>query len=301
MVSMSNVKFSGVMPALISPVNEDGTIREKSLRKIINWHLQSGVDGFYLCGGTGEGTVMQPKDRMRLAEIAADEVSGRAKLICHVGAIDLKSAVALAEHAGKLGLDAISSVPPFFYGYGEREIHQYYSALAEAAKIPLLMYASPLSGTKITCDMVERLMEIPGMIGLKWTSYDYFEMHRIKELRGGDINVINGPDETLLCGLAMGADGGIGATYNIMPKLFVNIYHSYKSGDIEAAQREQFKANRLIEVLIKRGVIPGIKDILNMLGYDCGLCTYPMQRFTEEEREVLRRDIKALNFEEEYL
>lgn len=298
---MNNVKFTGIMPALISPVNEDGSIRKDSLRRIIRWHLDAGCDGFYLCGGTGEGTVMQVKDRMNLAEIAAEEVNGKAKLICHVGAIDLKSAAELAAHAGKLKLDAISSVPPFFYGYGEKEINQYYTALAKAAGIPLLMYASPLAGTKITCDMVDRLMSIEGMIGLKWTSYDYFEMHRIKELKDGNINVINGPDETLICGLSMGADAGIGATYNVMPKLFVNIYRYFKEGNIKAAQEEQFKANHLIDILIKFGVINGVKDILDMLGYDCGYCTYPMKRFTADEQAAFRAELARISFEQEYL
>ena len=66
------------------------------------------------------------------------------------------------------------------------------------------------SGVTITVDMVDRFLDIPGTIGVKWTSYDYFNMHRIKALRGGNVNVMNGPDETLLCGLSMGADGGIG-------------------------------------------------------------------------------------------
>lgn len=298
---MSNVKFSGIMPAVVTPVNEDGTLREESLRKILRWHLACGVDGFYVGGGTGEGPVLQLETRMKLAEVVADEVSGKGKVICHVGAIDLISARKLARHAREVGVDAISSVPPFFFGYGEKEITQYYTALAEESQLPLLMYASPLAGTKITCEMVDRLMDVPGMIGLKWTSYDYYEMNRIKNLREGDINVINGPDETLLCGLVMGADGGIGATYNVMPKLFVNIYRYFKEGNLEAARREQQKANRVIELLIQWNVFAGVKDILDMLGYECGAPTYPMKQFTDEERKAFRAELERLQFERDYL
>ena len=144
-------------------------------------------------------------------------------------------------------------------------------------------------------------MDVPNMIGLKWTSYDYFTMHRIKELRGGNINVINGPDECLLCGLTMGADGGIGATYNVMPKVFSKIYDSYKAGDLAAAQEAQFKANKLIALLIKFGVVVGIKDILDMLGFDCGYQVYPQKRFKDEERAAFRAALKEINFEEEYI
>lgn len=297
----SKVKFSGVMSALVSCIDEHEQVKEDAMRRLMDWHLKEGFTGFYLTGGTGEGPVLQKETRKHIAEIAKDAVGGRAKLIAHVGAIDLTTACELARHAGEIGLDAISSVPPFFFHYGEGEITDYYKALSDASGLPVLMYASPLSGVSITWDMVDRLMDIPNMIGLKWTSYDYFTMHRIKSLRGGNINVINGPDECLLCGLAMGADGGIGATYNVMPKLFAQVYRGFRAGDMAAAQAAQFKANKLIELLIKFGVVCGIKDILAMIGYDCGYQVYPQKRFTDEERTAFHQALKEIRFEEEYL
>ena len=297
---MKNVKFKGIMPALISPVNEDGSVREQVLRKLIQWQLAAGCAGFYICGATGEGTVMMPEARKTMAEITVDEVKGKGVVIDHVGAIDLRTAVDLAKHASDIGVDAISSVPPFFYGYSEREITQYYQALSDASDRPLLMYASPLSGVNITCEMVERMLSIKNMIGLKWTNPNFFEMRRIKELNNGDINVINGPDEMLLCGLVMGADGGIGSTYNIMPKQYVEIYESFISGNIVKAQEAQYKVNRVTNILIKHGVITGIKDILETLGFDVGYTTYPMKRFTEPERVMFYSDLESIGFMKNY-
>lgn len=297
----SNVKFKGVMPALVSCIDENEHVKEDAMRRLMAWHIKEGVTGFYLTGGTGEGPVLQKETRKRIAEIAKDMAGSRVRLIAHVGAIDLRTARELARHAGEIGLDAISSVPPFFYHYGEKEIADYYQALSDASGLPVLMYASPLSGVSITWDMVDRLMNIPNMIGLKWTSYDYFTMHRIKSLRDGNINVINGPDECLLCGLVMGADGGIGATYNVMPKLFVEIYRSFHAGDMASAQAAQFKANKLIEILIKFGVVCSLKEVLAMLGYDCGNQVYPQKRFTDEECAGLHEALREIRFEEEYL
>ena len=301
METMSNVRFTGVMPALVTPLNPDESLNEESARRLMRHLLEQGMDGFYLCGGTGEGPALQKELRMRLAEAAREETKGKGKLIVHVGAVDLVTARTLARHAGKIGADAVSSVPPFFFHYGEKEIRQYYTALAEESGLPVIMYASPLAGVTITWDMVDRLMEIPGMIGLKWTSSDYYTMRRIKELRGGNINVLNGPDETLLCGLVMGADGGIGATYNIVPKQIRMIYDCYRSGDLEGARQAQFRVDRLIHVLIKYGVVPAIKEILAMEGFDCGACVYPTKRLTREEREALAKDLKDLEFEKNYL
>ena len=300
-MNQNNVKFKGVMSALVSCIDENENVKEDSMRRLMNWHLKEGFSGFYLTGGTGEGPLLQKETRKRIIEIAKDEAGDRCDLIAHVGAIDLKTAVELAKHAGEVGMDAISSVPPFFVHYGETQIADYYKALSDASGLPVLMYASPLAGVNITWDMVDRLMDIPNMIGLKWTNYDYFTMHRIKALRGGNINVINGPDECLLCGLSMGADGGIGATYNVMPKLFTRIYNSFQAGNLADAQEAQFKANRLIEILIKFGVVVGIKDILEMIGYDCGYQVYPQKRFTAEEQAAFHAALKEINYEEEYI
>lgn len=295
-----NIMFDGIMSALVSCVDENEKVKEEVMRKIMRWHLDEGFTGFYLTGSTGEGPTLQLDTRKQIVEIAKDEAGDRGKVIAHVGAIDLKSAVELAKHAGEVGVDAISSVPPMFFYYGEDETVDYYKALSDASGLPILMYASPYSG-QIKLELVDRLMDVPNMIGLKWTSYDYFTMHRIKELRGGNINVLNGPDECLLSGLAMGADGGIGATYNIMPKLFVQIYDNFMSGNIEAAQAAQFKANKLVEILLKYGVVCGIKDALTMIGYDCGEQVAPKKRFKDDERAAFRAALKELRFEEEYI
>ena len=94
---MENVKFTGIMPALVTPLNADETINEAASRKLMQWLLSEGMDGFYLCGGTGEGPVVQKAERMKLAEIAREETQGKGDLIVHVGAVDLKTAAELAK------------------------------------------------------------------------------------------------------------------------------------------------------------------------------------------------------------
>ncbi|HHW31895.1 MAG TPA: dihydrodipicolinate synthase family protein [Clostridiaceae bacterium] len=299
---MNNIKFTGIIPAIVSPLNEDGTIKEKELRKLVRWHLSEGCTGFYICGANGEGVVMKPESRKHLAEIMVDEVKGKGYIIDHVCAVDLRTAMDLARHASDIGVDAVASLPPFFYHYGDEQIYQYYKAISDSCDVPVMMYAaSYISGTNMPPKTVEKMMGIERMIGLKWTSSNYFEMRRLKELNNGNINVLNGSDETLICGLVMGADGGIGATYNIMPKMFVKLYNAFVSGNIKEAQEIQYKVNKVIDVLLRWGVGCGVKDTLEMIGYEVGKCTYPLKRFTDEEQKLFRAELKALNFEQEYL
>ena len=148
--------------------------------------------------------------------------------------------------------------------------------------------------------MISRLLELDTVIGLKFTRFNYYEMHRIVELNGGDVNVINGPDEMLICGLTMGADAGIGSTYNVMPGEFVKLFNSFKSGDLAAAQAQQFKINHAIEIMLKHSLFPALKHMLTVQGFDVGEPVFPTKRFTPEEAEALMKDLNAIRFFEDY-
>jgi len=298
---MSNKLFSGVMPALITPLQSDGSVNERSVRQLIDHCLSRGVSGFYICGSTGEGPVLGEQVRREMAEITVDQVAGRAAVINHVGAADVQSAIRLAKHAGEIGCDAISSVPPsFYYDYDENGVCDYYKALADQCEKPLLVYATGMFKQADIVPMIQRLMQIETVIGLKFTRYNYYEMHRIAELNGGDINVINGPDEMLLCGLSMGADAGIGSTYNVMTGQFVELYRRFTSGDFEGARQMQYKINHCVSVLIKHGVFPSIKAILNKQGFDVGYSAFPGKRYTPEQEAALMKDLDEIHFFEEY-
>lgn len=298
---MTNKQFRGIMPALITPIDDDGSIRETAARSLIESHIERGVSGFYICGSTGEGPVMSEASRMRMAEIVVDQVKGRVPVINHVGACDARSAVRLAKHAEEIGCDAISSVPPnFYYSHEENEIFNYYKALSDNCAKPLLVYATNMFKQADIVPMIDRLMSLDTVIGLKFTRFNYYEMHRIVELNGGDINVINGPDEMLICGLTMGADAGIGSTYNVMPGEYVKLFDSFRSGDLATAQAQQFKINHAIEILLRHSLFPALKHVLTVQGFDVGHPVFPAKRFTPDEEKALMKDLNAIRFFEDY-
>ena len=298
---MKNKLFQGIMPAMITPFYADGTLNEEAARRMIEHHLAKGVAGFYICGGTGEGALADEKTRMRMAEVTVETVAGRAKVIDHVGTSDAWSALRLARHAAEIGCDAVSSLPPTFYvSYSDDEVLDYYRGIAEAAQIPVLVYATGAFKHQDISPLVARMMEIEHVIGLKFTRYDFYEMRRVIELNGGDINVINGPDEMLICGLTMGADAGIGSTYNVMPGLFLRLFNSFKAGDFATAQQTQYKINVLIAVLKKYGVIRAIKKIYEFMGIEAGGPAFPGRALDAEEAKALKKDLDGIRFVGEY-
>ncbi len=286
---MDKILFKGIMPALVTPLNDDSTIRAEAVKPLMEWQMKQGVQGFYVLGATGEGAVLSEKERMRMAEAAADAVKDTGKkLILHIGAPEMNSAERLARHAREVGADAVSSVyPNFFCHYSVEEALAYYQRLIDASGLPMLGYCQTMMQGADVVSFVERLMQLDGVIGVKYTFPNYYNLYQIKQLNGGNINVINGPDETLLSGLSMGADGGIGSTYNLMAQRYAKLYNSFCANDVQAAAEMQSRINRVIGVCIRYGVVPAIKLCLNEMGFDVGHAAAPGRRFTKEQRDEI--------------
>ena len=295
------ILFRGILPALVTPLNDDSTIRVQSVKPLMDWQMKQGVHGFYVLGATGEGAVLAEKERMRMAEAAADAVKGTGKkLILHIGAPEMASAERLAKHAREVGADAVSSVyPNFFCHYSVEETLDYYRRLIDASGLPMLGYCQALMQGADVVNFVERFMQLDGTIGVKYTFPNYYNLYQIKQLNGGNINVINGPDETLLAGLSMGADGGIGSTYNLMAGWYVQLYNAFRANDAAEASAMQQKINRVIGVCIRYGVVPSIKLCLNELGFDAGHAAAPGRRYTPEQKtEIITAFREAGLFDE---
>ena len=293
------VKFTGVIPALVTPLCQDETLNVPVFRQLMNDLLEEGADGFYVGGATGEGIALSRGVREQLAEEAINFVNGRKPCIVHVASADFNEAVELAKHAERCGADAISAIPPLFFSYDEDDIYNYYKKLADAIHIPLMIYYNPAAGFQINAEFAARMFEIDNITSIKWTSSDYYGMLRLKELTNGEINIINGPDEMLLMGLNAGADGGIGSTYNlILPKIKA-VYENYVAGNIQQAQMAQMEANKIIAVLIKYKIIPCIKALLECKGYEVGNAVFPMKRYDEEQRLQMLKELERVGYRNE--
>lgn len=304
---MSNIKFKGVMPALVTPLDKNGEVNSKSVAPLVNYCLDRGQAGFYVGGSTGEGPVLGREARMKVAEATVNAAKSRTtvdgaspSVIIHVASPNPLDAFALAKHAEEIGADAVSSLAPsFYFGYNENEMLEYYKRLAASSNLPILIYATPLLKTADVKAFVEKAMKIDNIIGLKFTIRDYFHLGRIKEINGGDINVINGPDETLLCGLVMGADGGIGTTYNLIPEKFAALYKAFCANDMKLAHEIQIEINHVIDTVMhcSSNYIAGIKEALNLKGFDVGGGVFPAHRFDETELKALKAKLEAVGVE----
>lgn len=295
---MENMMFKGIMPALITPFDENECIKKETVKELVDWQLSKGVQGFYICGTTGEGPVLQAKTRMEMAETVMEHTNKRGVVIDHISAPNMKDTIELTKHATKIGVDAIASLAPmYFFKYTEDEVETYYKTIADNTDLPVMVYATGMMSNINVGRLMEKLMKVPNIIGVKCTIRDYYQMRKIIEVNGGDINVINGPDETLLCGLLMGAQGGIGSTYNVMAEWYCQLYETFKNGKMEEARELQAHVNKVTGVLLKygvNGVVKSVKETLELMGFDIGLAAPPAKALTAKEKTAMKKELEAL-------
>lgn len=274
----------GVMPALLTPFDAQQKIDQASLRRLVRFNIEQGVDGVYVGGSTGEAFIQSLAEREEVLEIVADEAKGKIALIAHVGCVSTAESQRLATAAKSYGFDAVSAVTPFYYPFSFEEHCDHYRAIIDSADgLPMVVYNIPaLSGVKLTLDQISTLVTLPGVGALKQTSGDLYQMDQIRRAHP-DLVLYNGYDEIFASGLLAGADGGIGSTYNIMGWRYMAIVQALKEGDIGKAQALQRECNKVIDLLIKVGVFRGLKTVLHYMDViSVPLCRKPFAPVDEK-------------------
>ena len=284
------MELKGIFTALLTPFDNDNKINKSALEQLIRHNIKLGVDGFYVGGSTAEAFLLTREERKQVIQIVK-EAAPNVKLIAHIGSVSEDEALELGLYAKELGYDAISSVAPFYYKFSFEEIKNYYFRLAEKSGMPMIVYHFPaFSGVTMGVKEISAFLDREEFIGIKFTSNDLFTLEQVRA-KYPDKLIYNGYDEMFLAGVSMGADGGIGSTYNFMADKFVKIHELFKNQQIAEAQKLQKEANRIITVLCQIGVIQAEKEVLNQLGIPFGVCRKPFGEPTQEQRDLIAKEI----------
>lgn len=296
------IKLSGLTPAVFTPFDKTGAINLAQIQPYADKLVTDGADGVFVCGSTGECTSMTIAERKSVLEAWVNATSGRMRVIAHVGGTCQADCIELARHAAGLGVDAVGAIAPFYFKPASvGELVAFYKPIAAAiAPIPFYSYHMP-SVTGINLPMKEFLekgsCEIPNLNGIKFTSNNFMEMLECIRLEDGRFDILNGFDEMLLCGMAVGARGGVGSTYNYSLPTYRNLYDAFLAGDIERARSFQQESADIVHIIIRHGGgVRGGKAIMNHLGIDCGDCRLPFAPYTESEMRQLSEELDRIGF-----
>lgn len=298
---MSQVeKYQGIIPAFYACYEKDGKVSEQRTRALARHFVRKGVKGLYVCGSSGECIYLKVKERKKILETVMDEVGGELTVIAHVACNNTEDSRKLAAHAESLGVDAIAAIPPIYFHLPDHAVAQYWNDISDAApNTDFIIYNIPqLAGTKLTVPLYLRMLENKRVIGVKNSSESTQDIQMFKDAGGEGHVVMNGPDEQLVSGLAIGADGGIGGTYGVMPELYLAIFDAVKKGDIARAREIQNDACRIIYALCgcRGNMYAVIKKVMELRdGLYLGGVRKPLADITEDDMPKILECVQMID------
>lgn len=266
--------IQGVIPPILTPIDDDENIDEAKLRKQVNRVIAGGVHGILAFGSNGEFYMVDEDETERGLRIILDEAAGRVPVYLGIGDIKTRKCIRLAGMGRAAGVKGISILQPMFLKPNESELYGHFKAIAEAvADIPVLLYNNPgrtgytMSG-KLVSDLAHTVANI---VGMKDTSGDITQTAEfIRLTRDAGFRVMGGKDTLIYASLAHGAVGAIATTANIFPELVCSIYEKFVAGDLAGSLEAQFRLNPVRLVMDKATFPVSTKDMANLMGMDVG-------------------------------
>ena len=282
-------KYQGIIPAFYACYDDNGGISPEKVRSMTRWLMDQGVKGVYVGGSSGECIYQGKEERKLLLENVMAEAKGKITVIAHIACNNTADSCELAAHAESLGVDAIAAIPPIYFKLPPHAIAKYWNDMSAAApNTDFIIYNIPqLAGVSLTVPLLKEMLKNPRVIGVKNSS---MPTQDIQMWIDEGALVFNGPDEQLISGLVMGAVGGIGGTYSVMPKLYVELYRCVKAGEMAKALEIQNDCCRIIYKLCSGhgNMYAMIKETLRKLGGpDCGSVRAPLAEIIDSDLPIV--------------
>lgn len=286
-------KYKGVIPAFYACYDDNGEISPERVRELTEFHIKKGVKGIYVNGSSGECIYLSVEERKLILENVMAVGKGKLTVIAHVACNNTKDSVELAKHAESLGVDAIAAIPPIYFRLPEYAIAAYWNAMSNAApNTDFIIYNIPqLAGVALTQGLYAEMRKNPRVIGVKNSSMPVQDIQMFCAAGGEEYIVFNGPDEQFISGRAIGAEGGIGGTYGVMPELFLKLNDLIIENRIEEAKKLQYDINEIIYKMCScHGNMYGvIKEILRINeNLNIGSVREPLAALIEEDMEIVK-------------
>lgn len=296
-------KYQGVFPAFYACYDHNGEIDPAAVRKLTAFLIQKGVKGVYVGGSSGECIYQSVPERKLLLENVMEAAQGRLTVIAHVACNNTRDSQELARHAESLGVDAIASIPPIYFRLPEHAIAKYWNDISAAApNTDFIIYNIPqLAGVALTIPLLKEMLKNPNVIGVKNSSMPVQDIQMFKDegtKNGRPFVVFNGPDEQIISGLMMGADGGIGGTYGAMPELIVKLFELFYAGKREEARALQYDVDNIIYALCggKCNMYASIKEVLRRReGLDLGGVRPPLAAYTAADDAAIAHAVSLID------
>ncbi|MDQ6598860.1 dihydrodipicolinate synthase family protein [Bacillus salipaludis] len=291
----TRTKFHGVIPPVSTILHSDGCIDKKGMGNLIDFLINSKVDGLFFLGSGGEFSQMSLEFRKEVAEFATQYVNGRVPVLIGTGSTSTKESISLSLHAKEIGADGIVVINPYYWSLSEENLFQYYAEIAQSVDLPILLYNFPeLTGQDLSPEFVLELVEaFPNIIGIKETVQSVGhtkEMILKVKHKKPDFAVFSGYDDHLLNTLSLGGDGAIPATANFAPELSIGIYQAFKQENYgKAIELHRKLAQLTLLYKLDSPLVSIVKEAVSIRGIEVSTeVLAPAHSLSDEKKEQVK-------------
>lgn len=286
--------FTGAGVALITPMNEDGSVNYEKLRELLEFHVANKTDAIIICGTTGEASTLSDEEHLECIRFACEVINKRIPVIAGTGSNCTQSAIELSKEAEKSGVDGLLLVTPYYNKATQNGLKAHYKAIAKEVNVPIILYNVPSrTGTRLAPQTVVNLChEVPNIVGVKDATGDISEVAELMSLAKGTVDVYSGNDDQIVPVLSLGGKGVISVLSNILPKETHDMVASYLEGDVVKSCEMQLKYFDLVKALFcEVNPIP-VKKALNLMGMEVGSLRLPLTEMEDANAKRLEEEMR---------
>ncbi len=292
---MKKLLFRGAATALVTPFTPQGELDEEMLRRLLRYQLENGAAAVVLCGTTGESPVLSLQEKQRIFQNGVSVCGGRIPVIAGVGDNDTNHTVQAAKMAEQCGVDGLLVVTPYYNKTTQRGAIQHYEKVLEATTLPVILYNVPSrTGVDLSVETVCRLAEFPTAAGIKEAAGNMEKIALLRAACPRDFAIYSGNDADTLPVLALGGEGVISVTSNLLPNVVNFLCQAFWNGNYEIALRNQLLLAPLNRLLFETVNPLPVKAAMEAIGFPCGQCRLPLEQLTPEQRTALLERIRPL-------
>ena len=293
---MKNTIFEGVATALVTPMNQDGSVNYNRLCSLIDEQIAAGVAGIVICGTTGESATLSIEEHKKVLDVAIKHTNKRIPIIAGTGSNDTAVAAELSVEAEESGADALLMVTPYYNKTTQAGLIAHYKYVAERVNIPIILYNVPSrTGVNIKPETYAELAEIENIVAIKEANGDLSSIVKTLNLCGDKIDIYSGNDDQIVPIMALGGKGVISVLSNVAPKETVDICKCMLIGEYEKAAQMQIQYSPLIDSLFSEVNPIPVKVAMNEMGMDVGPLRLPLVDMQEGTKKALVKELKNFN------
>lgn len=287
----------GITVAMVTPFTEDNQVHYEGVRQLTEMLIEKGVHCLYPCGTTGEMMRLSVAERKQIAETIIKTAAGRVTVFIHCGCMNQEDTIALVKHAQEAGADGAGVVTPIFFGQNERELEEYYVAVAESTPdFPVYLYNIPqCSANDLPVSVVEAVRKrCSNVIGIKYSFADINRTIDYINVNDGNFSVLHGCDRTMVSMLATGCKGTVSGISGVFPEPFVAAYQAYQDGDLKKAMSIQKNCVKIVDILRGGSNMSYFKEALKLRGIEAGQMRKPQLDISAAEVAELKAQLEEV-------